>query len=452
MNKAFRHGSLQVVYSKVRYRYGELGDLPTPALTNKGFYWTWTGPANTDVTVADFTNGGGFDDTLQVGDWLQSDGTMYKHVPSDLMSKQRWESVGSFRPWVASGAYEKDTLVTYNSQMFRATSAIPSNSDNPETNPNFTDITPLVPLSRMTDVETYSQTKLDNNSMLVWDNTLYKWQQKVMDHKSLEDVDNTPPTDGQVLTYDDASGKWTPEDSAGGGQGVSDYDPALTYDKHDVVIYDDELYIALGPIPATLAPDADLGVQSISGSSTSGEQRGSLRTRANPVAGTPEIESWAGDGSTYQVSQWTLLIADPATLPYTIMGGLFDGKEITTEHSWVIKVSNNPTYGKNGWEIVEDTQTGGGVSGMMMWTSTLGGYFKNPWKIIGQSGEARQNKNWLSTHHYSIGELCLYNDELYVALGNTVQDTPDEVGSRYWKQLMTQYAKGIQVLVYVEPY
>ena len=80
----------------------ELGNLPVPDISNKGFYWTWTGPANTDVTVADFTNGGGFDDTLQVGDWLQSDGIMYKHVPSDLMSKQRWESVGSFRPWVGS--------------------------------------------------------------------------------------------------------------------------------------------------------------------------------------------------------------------------------------------------------------------------------------------------------------------------------------------------------------
>ena len=106
------------------------------------------------------------------------------------MSKQRWESVGSFRPWVGSASYEKDTLVTHDNLLFRATAAIPVDSPDPLANPDFTDITPLVELSRLPDVETYSATKLDDNSMLVWDSMTYKWQQKVMDTQSLEDVEH----------------------------------------------------------------------------------------------------------------------------------------------------------------------------------------------------------------------------------------------------------------------
>ena len=82
------------LFQGVRPDMASIGTLPAPAPTNKGFYWTWTGPASTPVTPANFTNGGGFTATLQVGDWLQSDGRAFVHVPSDLMSKLRWKAVG----------------------------------------------------------------------------------------------------------------------------------------------------------------------------------------------------------------------------------------------------------------------------------------------------------------------------------------------------------------------
>ena len=64
----------------------------------------------------------------------------------------------------------------------------------------------------------------------------------------------------------------------------------------------------------------------------------------------------------------------------------------------------------------------------------------------------RADRRWGATHHYGIGELVEYNDEVYIALGNTVNDLPDEQGSQHWKQLMTQYAKGAQVLAMYKPY
>ena len=110
-------------------------------------------------------------------------------------------------------------------------------------------------------------------------------------------------------------------------------------------------------------------------------------------------------------------------LPYTIVGGIFDGYQITTEKSWVIHISTNTAYGRQGWEIVEETQSGG-VSNRMMWAATLGGYYENPWKLVGAG--TRADRSWKNTHHYGIGEIVEYNDEMYVALGNTVNDTPDE--------------------------
>jgi hypothetical protein len=127
-------------------------DLPTPDLTNKGFYWTWTGPASTDVIPVDFP-ANGFTATLQVGDWIQSDGTKFIHVPSDLLSKLRWEGIGSFKTW-ADGSWEKDSLVIRNGRYYRAQSTIAPGDATPEAaGSKWSDITPILKLNDLSDVD-----------------------------------------------------------------------------------------------------------------------------------------------------------------------------------------------------------------------------------------------------------------------------------------------------------
>ena len=126
--------------------------LPTPDLTNRGFYWTWTGLASTAVLPADFP-AGGFTATLQVGDWIQSDGTKFVHVPSDLLSKLRWEGIGSFKTY-ADQSWEKDALVIHQGRYYRAQSAIVPGDDGPTvTGSKWSDITPWLKLSDLSNVD-----------------------------------------------------------------------------------------------------------------------------------------------------------------------------------------------------------------------------------------------------------------------------------------------------------
>jgi hypothetical protein len=127
-------------------------DLPTPDPTNKGFYWTWTGPASTDILPTDFP-ANGFTATLQVGDWIQSDGTKFIHVPSDLLSKLRWEGIGSFKTW-ADGSWEKDSLVIRNGRYYRSQFAVAPGDATPETaGSKWSDITPILKLDDLSDVD-----------------------------------------------------------------------------------------------------------------------------------------------------------------------------------------------------------------------------------------------------------------------------------------------------------
>ena len=103
----------------------DLATLPTPAAGNNGNYWTWVGPANTNITGTTPTIGGDLaGEVLQVGDWIQivSDGGggyKWAHVPADLLSKLRGDNLYSIQPW-AAGTWERNSVVNYQGRLWRA--------------------------------------------------------------------------------------------------------------------------------------------------------------------------------------------------------------------------------------------------------------------------------------------------------------------------------------------
>ena len=97
-----------------------LSTLPDVAVANRGFYWSWTGSPGYVVKKGDAKIGTDLEnEILQVGDWIQSDGTKWVHVPGDLLSKQRWDSLGSFAPWTDT-SWEKGSVVSYQKSFFRS--------------------------------------------------------------------------------------------------------------------------------------------------------------------------------------------------------------------------------------------------------------------------------------------------------------------------------------------
>jgi microcystin-dependent protein len=200
----------------------ELAKLPAPAPTNKGFYWTWTGPASTPLVPADFPNGGGFTATLQVGDWIQSDGTKFVHVPSDLMSKLRWKAVGSFQTWTDTN-YEIDTLVVHKGRFYRATAAIITGDAAPDVGGSWVDITPNYNLSNLLDVDL--TTPPSTGDALVFDGA--KWVAK----RSVPNGTN----DGDVLSWDATLNGWvTAADYLGDEENVTlGADPNLGVPVYD---------------------------------------------------------------------------------------------------------------------------------------------------------------------------------------------------------------------------
>jgi hypothetical protein len=145
----------------------DLTGLPAATNANRGFYWTWTGSASHDVTSP-------LTAKLQVGDWIQSDGHRYIHVPSDLMSKQRWESVGSFKTWVDS-SYETGTLVVHNNRFYRATSPVSLGDSSPDTTGSlWQDFTPSLALENLSNVNNNSSA-YSQDCVLVWDEANQEW-------------------------------------------------------------------------------------------------------------------------------------------------------------------------------------------------------------------------------------------------------------------------------------
>jgi hypothetical protein len=93
-----------------------ISSLPAPSSANRGYYWVWVGSANHSITTP-------ITATLNSGDWLQSNGTVFTHIPAASFSKERWDNLGSFKTWV-DGAYEASSLVYHNNSFYRASSAV----------------------------------------------------------------------------------------------------------------------------------------------------------------------------------------------------------------------------------------------------------------------------------------------------------------------------------------
>jgi hypothetical protein len=187
-----------------------------------------------------------------VGDWIQSDGTKYIHVPSDLLSKLRWEGLGSFKTW-ADSSWEKDSLVVRGGKYYRATVAIVPGDLAPEAaGSKWANITPTYQLSDLTDIDVSGNTDLTKN-LIVFDpnNAQYvagnlnldglndvqaatrsngqqladgdivirlgtRWEavaaktfsESYIDLRDLKNVNVTNPTDGQALSYNGTTNEW----------------------------------------------------------------------------------------------------------------------------------------------------------------------------------------------------------------------------------------------------
>lgn len=208
-------GSLfQGVRDSVNTGGDTIASLPAPDTTNKGFYWSWTGAPGTSIVPADFANGGGFTATLQVGDWVQSDGAKYVHVPSDLLSKLRWNSLGSFQPWSDTN-WEAFSLVTSNNKMYRASAAITTGDAAPgAVGSKWTDITPSAKLEDLSDVDVTTTLPTDN-TVLLYDQLNAAWIGGKLPLSSLKDVNANvdSPYHGQVFQWDDNVGEWVASDT-----------------------------------------------------------------------------------------------------------------------------------------------------------------------------------------------------------------------------------------------
>ena len=148
-----------------------LATLPVPALANRGFYFSWTGAPGHVVSAADPMIGTDLaGEILQVGDWIQSDGAKWVHVPGDLLSKQRWDSLGGFIPW-SDTSWEKGALVSYKGGFWRANALIIPGDDAPSTDPGnkWTDITPnpSMKLAELSDVNDNVAIK-GEDGVLIW--------------------------------------------------------------------------------------------------------------------------------------------------------------------------------------------------------------------------------------------------------------------------------------------
>jgi Protein of unknown function (DUF2793) len=149
-----------------------LTQIPKASLANRGFYFSWTGAPGYVVQRSD--PGIGDDlatEVLQVGDWIQSDGTKWVHVPGDLLSKQRWDSLGSFAPW-SDTSWESGALVSYKGAFWRASSLIAPGDAPPEVaaGNKWLDITPRpsIKLADLADVDDVIAST-GQDGLVVWD-------------------------------------------------------------------------------------------------------------------------------------------------------------------------------------------------------------------------------------------------------------------------------------------
>ena len=194
-----------------------LSTLPAPATANRGFYYSWTGNPGYVVKAAD--PGIGTDlvgEVLQVGDWIQSDGAKWVHVPGDLLSKQRWDSLGSFTAW-SDTSWEKGSVVSYQKAFFRANALI-SPGDLPPGDPGskWTDITPL-PHMKLEELEDCHNLAAANDMQVpAWDAVNNEWVPTQLALNDLSDVNadvTDPASDGAVFQWDLATQQWVAANS-----------------------------------------------------------------------------------------------------------------------------------------------------------------------------------------------------------------------------------------------
>jgi len=198
---------------------GELTALPTPANTNRGFYWTWQGSSGFVIAGSGATGSiidptvGLSTVTLNTGDWLQSDGTKWVHVSADLLSKQRWMTLGGFVTWAAS-TYEQGALVIHRASAssplhyYRATGAVSATDPAPgRAGAPWEDITPQASIRGASDYDN-TVTPLPGD-VIGWDGGKFAIQTPITTLAGLTDVDqtNAASTD-EILIYDGT--QWTP--------------------------------------------------------------------------------------------------------------------------------------------------------------------------------------------------------------------------------------------------
>ena len=156
-----------------------INPLPTPDASNRGYYWTWAGASGyvvkpTDIPLAPDLTG----EVLNPGDWLQSDGAKYVHVSGDLLSKQRWLSLGSFLPW-SDTSWESGSVVSYQKAFYRSTANVVAGDAPPgDGSPGnkWVDITPLPHLG-LEDLKKVNAnvTNPNHGEVLQWDDNVGEW-------------------------------------------------------------------------------------------------------------------------------------------------------------------------------------------------------------------------------------------------------------------------------------
>ena len=256
-----------------------LNTLPAPATGNRGYYYSWTGNPGHVVIAGDARIGGDLlGEVLQVGDWIQSDGTKWVHVPGDLLSKQRWDSLGSFAPW-SDTSWEKGSVVSYKKSFFRANALVSPGDLAPNaTGSKWTDITPMpsIKLADLADVndnaalsgedgvvvwaeidgefvvsrditvdgiefdasgpgtilEGFMDGDLANNKTLTTQAPSCEAVATYVDGLRVEDLLDAKgldvAADGEFIAWDDASNGWLPKTAAASLAGMTDVDLTTT--------------------------------------------------------------------------------------------------------------------------------------------------------------------------------------------------------------------------------
>jgi hypothetical protein len=157
-----------------------ISGLPAPATANRGYYWTWAGASGYVIKAGDTPLAPDLvGEVLNPGDWLQSDGTKYVHVSGDLLSKQRWLSLGSFTPW-SDTSWESGSVVSYQKAFFRSTANVQTGDAPPgdgSTGNKWQDITPLPSINTgdLTNVNANTINPGQHGMVFQWDDNVQEW-------------------------------------------------------------------------------------------------------------------------------------------------------------------------------------------------------------------------------------------------------------------------------------